>query len=74
MVAANQVSAIQNKLLERLARAATVGDAALAEQLATLENTAPEVAVVILSDTGKDAISNPYLVNVSLALRGIPAA
>ena len=58
------MSAVQQKLLERLSRAATVGDAALAEQLAILEETSPEVAVAVLSDTGKDPVINPYLVAV----------
>ena len=62
VVEAARISSIQALLNNRLALAATVGDNALAIAITALQTAAPEVAVVILADTGADPINYPYLV------------
>ena len=62
VVEAARISSIQALLNNRLALAATVGDAALATAISALQAASPEVAVVILADTGADPINDPYLV------------
>ena len=62
VVEATRISSIQGLLNNRLALAATVGDSALAAAITALQASAPEVAVVILADTGADPINYPYLV------------
>lgn len=63
---AARISSIQATLNNRLALAATVGDNALADAITALQASSPEVAVVILADTGADPINYPYLVRVNL--------
>lgn len=66
VVEAARISSIQATLNNRLAVAATAGDSALAEAITALQASSPEVAVVILADTGADPINYPYLVRVDV--------
>ncbi len=62
LVEAARISTIQTTLNLRLTTAATVGDAALAADITTITDDTPEIAVVILADTGADPLNYPYLV------------
>ena len=53
-------------LNNRLALAATTGDSDLAGAITALQASSPEVAVVILADTGADPTNYPYLVGLQL--------
>lgn len=66
MVEAARNSSIQATLNNRLAQAATAGDSDLADAITALQASSPEVAVVILADTGADATNYPYLVCLQL--------
>ena len=75
VVEAARVSTIQSTLNNRLSVAATVGDTALASAVTAIQNANPEVAAVILADTGADPLKYPYLVShltlPALSLLGI---
>ena len=62
IVEAARISAIQSTLNNRLSVAASVGDSALASAVTAIQTTTPEVAAVILADTGADPVKYPYLV------------
>jgi hypothetical protein len=62
VVEAARISTIQTTLNQRLSTAATVGDTALTDDITTITDDTPEVAVVILADTGADPLNYPYLV------------
>ncbi len=62
VVEAARISTIQTTLNLRLTTAATVGDTALTDDVTTITDDTPEVAVVILADTGADPLNYPYLV------------
>lgn len=59
---AARISTIQTTLNDRLTTAATAGDTALTDDITTITDDTPEVAVVILADTGADPLNYPYLV------------
>lgn len=63
VVAATRMSTIQTTLNNRLTVAATVGDTNLATAVTAIQSATPEVAVVILADTGADPLKYPYLVS-----------
>ena len=63
VVEAARISTIQSTLNNRLTVAATVGDTALASAVTAIQNVNPEVAAVILADTGADPTKYPYLVS-----------
>lgn len=67
-VAGNRTTTIQSTLNNRLTAAATVGDTALATAVTVIQTASPEVAVVILADTGADPLKFPYLVNTQHTL------
>lgn len=67
-VAGNRTTTIQSTLNNRLTAAATIGDTALATAVTVIQTAAPEVAVVILADTGADPLKFPYLVNTQHTL------
>lgn len=75
IVEAARLSTIQSTLNNRLTVAATVGDTALASAVTAIQNANPEVAAVILADTGADPLKYPYLVRHSalpaLSLLGV---
>ena len=62
VVEAARISTIQTTLNQRLSTAATAGDAALMDDITSITDDTPEVAVVILADTGADPLNYPYLV------------
>lgn len=62
-MAATRITTIQGTLNNRLNVAATVGDAALATAVTAIQSATPEVAIVILADTGADPLKYPYLVS-----------
>ena len=62
VVVAARISTIQTTLNNRLTTAATAGDTALTDDITTITDDTPEVAVVILADTGADPLNYPYLV------------
>ena len=62
-MAATRVDTIQKTLNNRLTAAATVGDTALASAVTAIQDTTPEVAAVILADTGANPLNYPYLVS-----------
>ena len=68
VVEAARISSIQATLNNRLALAATAGASDLAEAITALQASSPEVAVVILADTGADPTNYPYLVGLQLHL------
>ena len=74
VVESARISSIQALLNNRLALAATVGDNALAAAITALQASAPEVAVVILADTGADPTNYPYLVPPMILLPAAPLA
>lgn len=61
VVEAARISTIQTTLNQRLSTAATAGDAALMDDITSITDDTPEVAVVILADTGADPLNYPYL-------------
>ncbi|DBB14252.1 TPA: hypothetical protein ACH3X3_001198 [Trebouxia sp. C0006] len=65
VVEAARISTIQTTLNLRLTTAATVGDIALTDDVTTITDDTPEVAVVILADTGADPLNYPYLCAIS---------
>ena len=67
-MAATRITTIQATLNNRLSVAATVGDTALATAVTAIQNATPEVAVVILADTGADPLKYPYLVSTTYLL------
>ena len=68
VVAATRITTIQTTLNNRLTVAATVGDTALATAVTAIQTATPEVAEVILADTGADPLKYPYLVSTSCLL------
>ena len=62
MVQAARITSIQTLLNNRLTVAATAGDSALSQAVSTIQADTPEVAAVILADTGADPLNYPYLV------------
>ena len=62
VVEAARISTIQTTLNQRLSTAATAGDTALTNDITSITDDTPEVAVVILADTGADPLNYPYLV------------
>ncbi len=62
VVEAARITTIQSTLNNRLTVAATAGDSALTSAITTITDDTPEVAVVILADTGADPLNYPYLV------------
>ena len=67
-MAATRITTIQSTLNNRLTVAATIGDTALATAVTAIQSTTPEVAVVILADTGADPLKYPYLVSTRCIL------
>ncbi|KAA6428169.1 MAG: hypothetical protein FRX49_01765, partial [Trebouxia sp. A1-2] len=65
VVEAARISTIQTTLNQRLSTAATAGDTALTDDITTITDDTPEVAVVILADTGADPLNYPYLCAIS---------
>ncbi|KAL3132313.1 hypothetical protein ABBQ32_008891 [Trebouxia sp. C0010 RCD-2024] len=65
VVSAARVTTIQSTLNNRLAVAATIGDTALASAVTAIQTANPEVAAVILADTGADPVNYPYLCAIS---------
>ncbi|KAL0022694.1 hypothetical protein WJX77_001966 [Trebouxia sp. C0004] len=65
VVEAARISTIQTTLNQRLSAAATAGDTALTNDITTITDDTPEVAVVILADTGADPLNYPYLCAIS---------
>lgn len=63
VVQAARLSSIQTTLNGRLTAAATAGDRALSEAVSDIQSNSPEVAAVILADTGADPLNYPYLVS-----------
>ena len=63
IVSAARITSIQGTLNGRLTTAATAGDAALSGEVSTIQEDSPEVAAVILADTGADPLNYPYLVS-----------
>lgn len=63
VVSAARITTIQSTLNNRLAVAATIGDTALASAVTAIQTANPEVAAVILADTGADPVNYPYLVS-----------
>lgn len=62
---AARITTIQTTLNNRLTTAATVGDTALTTAVSAITEDTPEVAVVILADTGANPLTYPYLVGSS---------
>ena len=63
VVSAARITSIQGTLNGRLTAAATAGDAALSTEVSAIQEDSPEVAAVILADTGADPLNYPYLVS-----------